>query len=412
MPHLIRDIAVPRALLANPDHFGGRREGDLQRGDLLIHGTRIIGLTQSPPAEARLLNGAGHILLPSLIEPHLHLDKAYTLPRLPEVGGDLMAAIAAQEADKANWTDADLRARASRALAELAAAGVSHARSHVDWGQGDDPAATPRAWAVLREVAQDWAGRITLQLACLPDIDTMANPAAARRIAAMVAQDGGCLGAWLLHHSHRKQGIAAMFDLAATHGLPLDFHVDEGQQRDLDGLSLITAEALRTGFPGPVLCGHAVSLMNLSGEPLARLLSDMARAGISLCALPTTNLYLQSRGGGTPDRRGITRLPEATAGGVNCCLGTDNVQDAFYPLGRHDPLLTFALAMPALHLDPPFGRHLPLVATNAARSLGTTPHWIDRAPPEALWLAPAGSLAALLTDQPPRLRLTDFLGAA
>lgn len=88
-------------------------------------------------------NGAGRILLPPLVEPHLHLDKAFTLPRLPDVGGDLMAAIHAQQADKANWSDDNLRARVNTALEELVAAGVSHARSHVDWGHDSDPAATP-----------------------------------------------------------------------------------------------------------------------------------------------------------------------------------------------------------------------------------------------------------------------------
>jgi cytosine deaminase len=219
MPTVLRNIAVPRSLLANPDRFGGRVDGEVQRGDLLILGDQVIGLTLAPPPATRLIDGAGRILLPPLVEPHLHLDKAFTLPRLPHVGGDLMAAIAAQEADKANWTDDDLRARANMALAELVTAGVSHARSHVDWGQGADPTATPRAWGVLAEVAQDWADRITLELACLPAIDAFADPATAARISGQVARDGGVLGAWLLHHPDRKQGLAQIFRQADAHGL-------------------------------------------------------------------------------------------------------------------------------------------------------------------------------------------------
>jgi cytosine deaminase len=384
----------------------------MQRGDLLIHSGRVIGLTATPPPDAQIVNGAGRILLPGLVEPHLHLDKAFSLPRLPVVGGHLLAAIAAQEADKARWTDEDLRARATRTLQELAAAGVSHARSHVDWGQGEDPHATPRAWGVLAEVAQDWRGRLDLTLSCLPDIDAFADPATAGRIARTVARTGGVLGAWCLGHAGRKAGFAAAFDLAARHGLALDFHVDEGQDPDLDGLEIITATALATGFQGPVLCSHAVSLTDRTGPALHRLLADMARAGISLCALPTTNLYLQARGAGTPDRRGITRLAEAAAAGVTTCLGTDNVQDAFYPLGRHDPLLTLVTAVPALHLDPPFARHLPMVATDAARALGLTPAPVDRSPLGRLWLADAQDLPDLLTRQAPRTPLPALLPGA
>ncbi|MCA3511584.1 MAG: hypothetical protein IOC80_09715 [Rhodobacter sp.] len=162
MPTLIRDIAVPHSLLADPDRFGGRVEGDLKRGDLLISEDRVIGMTAAPPAEARIVEGRGRILLPGLVEPHLHLDKAFTLPRLPDAGGNLLAAIRAQEADKKNWTDDDLRARAGRALAELVAAGVVHARTHVDWGNGADPTAPPvpgmfwRNWRRTGRTASGW----------------------------------------------------------------------------------------------------------------------------------------------------------------------------------------------------------------------------------------------------------------
>jgi cytosine deaminase len=142
--------------------------------------------------------------------------------------------------------------------------------------------------------------------------------------------------------------------------------------------------------------------MDRAGPALDRLLADMARAGISLCALPTTNLYLQSRGAGTPDRRGITRLAEATAAGVTTCLGTDNVQDAFYPLGRHDPMLTLATAISALHLDPPLADHLPLITTNAARAMGLAHQLLDRIPAHRLMLTEATDMASLLTAQSPR----------
>lgn len=409
---VICNLAAPRSLLVNPDRFGGRADGELQRGDLLIWGQRVIGfVTPGLAPVARRIDGAGRILLPALTEPHLHLDKAFTMSRIPHVGGDLLAAIAAQEADKAHWTDADLRDRAERALSELQAAGVRRARSHVDWGTPDDPRATPRAWDVLAEVVQDWAGRVDLQLSALPAIDLCAERPVAARIAAEVARVGGCLGAWSLDHAGRKEGFAALFDQAARRGLALDFHVDEGQDAGLDGLPLIVEEALRTRHQGPVLCGHAVSLANLCGAPLDRLLADVARAGVSLCALPTTNLYLQSRGAGTPDRRGLTRLVEAAEAGVTTCLGTDNVQDAFYPAGRHDPLLTLSHALPALHLDPPLARHLPMISAHAALALGQDPDWIDRAPLRRLYLARANTMADLLTAAPERQGLLSVLAS-
>lgn len=411
MFHLLKNVVVPETLLASPDRFGGQSRDGLRHGDLLIHDDRVLGFTRSHPSEARMVAGDGRLVLPPLVEPHLHLDKAYTIHRLPDFDGDLLSAIHAQEADKANWTDDDLRLRADRAMRELLAAGVGLARSHVDWGDHTDPTRVPRAWAILAEVAQDWRGRVELQLSCLPAIDILADPDAGPRIAAHMAQTGGVLGAWCLGHERRADGFAAAFRLAEDFGLNVDFHVDEGQGRDLDGLHLIAQTALRTGFKGSVLCGHAVSLMDMDGDLLSRLLDAMARAGIALCALPTTNLFLQSRGIGTPDRRGITRLIEAAKAGVQTCLGTDNVQDAFFPLGRHDPLATLAAAVPALHLTAPLAAHLPLVSTRAAAAMGVQPAHIDRLPASALWLAEARSVPELLSYLPHRVPLRDIIAA-
>ena len=55
MPVLIRNLAAPRSLLANPDRFGGVQDGEMQRGDLLIHGDKVIGFTRSAPRNALLL---------------------------------------------------------------------------------------------------------------------------------------------------------------------------------------------------------------------------------------------------------------------------------------------------------------------------------------------------------------------
>ncbi len=79
----------------------------------------------------------------------------------------------------------------------------------------------------------------------------------------------------------------------------LDFHVDEGLGGH-NGLEAIADMALQTRFSRPILCGHAVSLMDRSAVDLARIADKLAQADITVCALPTTNLYLQNRGGCTP----------------------------------------------------------------------------------------------------------------
>ena len=397
-------VAVPLDLLARPDALGGQRHGDCLVGRPVLRAGRLVGLDPAPGL------GAGHVVLPRLTEVHCHLDKCHTIDRIGATGGDLAAAIAAQAADKAHWSADDIRARALRGLEEYRAAGVGPLRSHVDWGHPPDWSARPRAWPVLAELARGTPG---LQLAALVGVDLLAEPGLADQVARDCTAAGGVLGGFVLHHAHRREGLRAAFRAAERHGLALDFHVDEGLADGLDGLSLIAETALETGFQGPVLCGHACSLANLAPEPLARTADRLARAGIAVAVLPATNLYLQDRRPGrSPDRRGLAPLHELRAAGVRVVIGTDNVADAFQPGGRHDPLWSLQIAALACQLDPPFGRWLPLVATEARAALGLQPGCIDDLPAADLLAFPGRSTADLLARSAPPVPLTSLLPKA
>ena len=395
------DVRIPLPLVADAAGFGGRAEAGCLVGDLVIRAGRAVALRPSDGPARR-------IVLPRFADPHVHLDKCHTIDRMHGVGGDLAAAIAAQQADKATWTAEDIHARAKRGLAELRAAGCGAVRSHVDWGDGHDGGTAPLAWAILGDIAVD-AG-IPLQRAALTGIDRMADPAFARPCAARIARDGGVLGAFVFDQPERDAGIANMFREADRLGLMLDFHVDEGLAPGLDGLERVADAALATGFAGPVLCGHACSLSALPDSDVARIADKLCRANIALVALPQTNLYLQGRRAGTPDRRGLTRIQELRAAGVTVALAADNVRDAFCPIGRHDPLHVLSLAVLAAHLDPPFADHLPLITSAARVAMGLAPITIDGAAATDLLVADTGSTSDLLSGA--RLRpFTEFPGA-
>ena len=140
------------------------------------------------------------------------------------------------------------------------------------------------------------------------------------------------------------------------------------------------------------MCGHACALMNLEGDPLKRRVEVVARSGISMVALPGTNLYLQGRGEGTPQRRGVTRVRELCDAGVTLAFGSDNLADAFCPVGRLDPMNALALAVVTAHLAPPFGPWLRAVTTDA-RQASFDPQPIDRTRSADLLVADASHTA-------------------
>jgi len=398
------NVRIPTNLLNNAAALGSAAQASSVQVDLIFEPgqpVRIAPTTGAGPAD--------YVVIPKLTEPHVHLDKCHSVDRIPDVGGDLMAAISAQGADRDGWTETDIRTRAERGLRELIAAGCKTVRTHVDWSYGPDAGTPPLGWHVLTELAQDYRRQVTLQVAPLISIDSWADQTTAKAITKTVAAKSTVIGAFVLGQPERHEGIQNAFQCAADHGLMLDFHVDEGLDPELDGLEIITRTAATTGFDRPILCGHACALASKSKSDLDRLIAELQDTPITIAALPSTNLYLQGRNTGTPTARGLTVIKELRSAGIPVILGTDNVRDAFCPIGRHNPVKTLADAVLAAHLDPPLEDHLPMITDHAARALGCDPISLDTADPTDLIAFKAASLSQVLADLPAPIPLTDLI---
>lgn len=306
-------------------------------------------------------------VLPRPVDPHVHLDKTFLWPRAKPPAPGLFPAIEATLADRANWTAEDIRARAGRAMTEASAAGTRALRTHVDWNEPR----IPLAWDVLGELAAD--APLRLQRAPLVPLDLLGDADLGPPIAAHVAATGdGVLGSFIYRNADLAVKLARVFDLADAHGLRLDFHVDEGLEAEAQGFDEIVRLAARHGMAGRVLCGHACALSVRPTDEVARVLDRAATAGVALCVLPPTNLWLQDgQHGRTPRLRGLAPLQEARAAGIEVMFGADNVADPFYPFGCYDPLETLRIACVAAHLDP--ADWIEAITTAPARALGLDP---------------------------------------
>ena len=91
-------------------------------------------------------------------------------------------------------------------------------------------------------------------------------------------------------------------------------------------------------------------------------------------------------------------------------IGTDNVRDAFCPVGRHDPVHSLSLAVLAGHLDPPFAQHLPAITTTARRAMGLPPLHVDGADVSDLLSFEVSSLSDLIAGTAAPLPLTQSPG--
>ena len=342
------------------------------KADLLIDNGKL-SIVDQPGGKhddgAAIVDIGGRQVWPTLIDIHTHLDKGHTVERSPNVDGTFHHARLAAAADRPNWTPSDLRRRMDFGLRCAYAHGVSAIRTHIDTYHET----LETSWQVVRDVREEWRGRVELQAVALCPIDLLEDEFG-DRVAATVEKSEGLLGgvtrASIGNHGKPLDNISELLDrvfsLATRHNLKVDLHVDETHDPAAATLPLVARAAMRHGYKGRVVCGHCCSLANQPESEVDRTLDLVAEAQIAIVTLPTVNMYLQDRKTKrTPRWRGVTVVHEMLNRGIRVAAAGDNCRDSFHAYGDHDMLDTFRQAVRILHMDHPI--------TGAPALVGATP---------------------------------------
>ena len=304
----------------------------------------------APSAPPRRYELGGMLLLPALVEPHAHLDKALLADRIVNQTGDLMGAIEAWVQYRSDIAPSDSADRASRAIEIAIAHGVTAMRTHVDVG-GDIGVRNVEELCALRS---RYERCLDLQLVALAHSPLTGVEGRENRLALARAMEAGAdlVGGCPAIDPRPGDCVKVCLDAAADAEAGVDLHIDETLDAEVCSLADLAKAVINRGFPHPVTASHCVSLgmMRLSEQRrVARLVAD---AGIGVVTLPQTNLFLQGRGISTATPRGLTALQTLADAGVRLAGGGDNLQDPFNPMGRGDPLEIASLLVTAGHLRP------------------------------------------------------------
>jgi cytosine deaminase len=119
---------------------------------------------------------------------------------------------------------------------------------------------------------------------------------------------------------------------------------------------------------------------------------------------PATNMMLQGRLDNQPVRRGITRVKEFLAEGINVTFGQDCVNDTFYPFGQADMLEVALITAHAAHLSQPeeIETVFSMPTYNAAKVLGLKDYGIVVGNPADLVVISAQTPAEAIRLRPDR----------
>lgn len=353
----------------------------------------------------RELDAAGRLVTPPLIDCHVHLDAVLTVgqPRYNQ-SGTLIEGIQIWSERKQTLTQEDVKRRATEAIRWEVAQGTLHIRSHVDVC---DPNLTAlRALLAVRDEVRDICH---LQLVAFPQDGILSFPNG-RELMDRAMQLGADVVGGIPHYEWtREMGVEDVhiaFELARKYNRDVDCHCDETDDPHSRFAEVMAANTLRDGWYGRVTVSHCTAMHSWDNAYAFKLIRLLARGHMNVIANPYDNSILQARFDTYPKRRGIARIKELLAAGVNVSLGHDSIMDPWYPLGRGDML---AAANLALHLAQMSGHEeiaqvYELVTTNAARTLNISDRYgIEEGKPADFIMLDATSVHDALRLVPPRL---------
>ena len=340
--------------------------------DIGIAGDKVAAIAPRISAEPRAeIDVAGRLVAPPFTDPHFHMDATLSLglPRL-NVSGTLLEGIALWGELKPLLTPEAVMERALRYCDLAVSQGLLAIRTHVDIC--DD---SLKAVEALIEVRKVVAPYIDLQLVAFPQ-DGLYR-AATSEANLLRALDMGVDVVGGIPHFERTmadgaRSVTRLCEIAAERGLMLDLHCDESDDPMSRHVETLAAETTRLGLGARVTASHCTAMHSYDNYYASKLIPLIAESGMNVIPNPLINITLQGRSDTYPRRRGLTRVPELRAAGVNVAFGQDCTMDPWYSLGSGDML---DVAHMGVHAVPMTSREamewaFTSVTVNGARAMG------------------------------------------
>jgi cytosine deaminase len=333
---------------------------------------RIVEVAAGLAAPAQqTIDAQDQLLSPPFVDAHFHMDAtlSYGLPRVNQ-SGTLLEGIALWGELKPLLTQDALVDRALAYCDWAVAKGLLAIRTHVD--VCDD-----RLLAVdaLLEVKKRVAPYIDLQLVAFPQDGVLRSPTALANLKRALDKGVDVVGGIPHFERTMAEGAASvklLCELAAERGLRVDMHCDESDDPLSRHVETLTFETQRLGLRGRVTGSHLTSMHSMDNYYVSKLIALMAEAQLHAVANPLINITLQGRHDTYPKRRGMTRVPELLAAGINVAFGHDCVMDPWYSLGSGDMLEVAHMGLHVAQMTSQAAMRqcFDAVTANAARVMG------------------------------------------
>ena len=344
--------------------------GQVGLWNILIEDGKFKKISQEDIQGEDVIDINGALVLPPFIEPHIHLDTTLTAGE-PEwnLSGTLFEGIQRWSERKESLTIEDVKQRSKQAIKWQIAQGIQYIRTHVDV---TDPELT--ALKAMLEVKEELADFVEIQLVAFPQEGILSYPNGEALLEEALKLGADVVGAIPHFEFTREYGVESLkiaFDLAEKYDTLIDVHCDEIDDEQSRFVEVVANEALKRCLGEKTTASHTTAMGSYNDAYTAKLFRLLKLSNINFVSNPLINIHLQGRFDTYPKRRGLTRVKEIQAAGMNICFGHDDIFDPWYPLGTGNMLQVLHMGIHAAQLmgKDEIINSIDLVTKNSAKTL-------------------------------------------
>jgi cytosine deaminase len=350
------------------------------------------------------IDAAACLVAPGFVNLHLHADKSLLGEVMrPNLSGTLPEAIEITNDFKRAYDPEEVSRRAGRVLETGVQNGTTFFRLFADVGTIGGLRAA-QGLLLAREQFRDLC---RIQVVAFPQEGILRDPGAAELLEEAIKHGCDVVGGlpWYEYtDADAREHIDVCFALARRHDLDIHMLVDDTDDPNSRSLEYLAWKTMREGFQGRVTASHCGAMAAYNDVYAAKVIDMVASAGITVSVNAHINLVCSARLDREPRRRGIARVKEMLARGVNVISSQDDVNDPYYPFGKPDQLEVALMMAHTAQLTLPheLEQVFDMITTNAARAARLGDYGIAPGRRADLVVVDAPSIHEALRTQPPR----------
>ena len=341
------------------------QEGELRIADIGIAGTTIAAVAPALNADAQEMDAAGCLVVPGMIETHIHLDKTCILDRCRIEEGTVAEAVRETAAAKRHFTVEDVYARGKRTLERCIAHGTMHMRTHVEL----DPGIGMIGFEAVSQLARDYAWAMDVELCVFPQEGLTNYPGTEELLIEGLRRGARAIGAAPYFDTDPRGQIDRIFAIARDFDAEIDMHLDLAETTEGMQIDYVCRKTEEFGRGGRVAVGHVTQMSLLPPARFAAIAARLADAGVAVTVLPSTDLHLMGRSHDHAVPRGVVPVELLRRAGVTCSISTNNVLNPFTPYGDGSLIRMANLYANVCHVSRPadLAGCLDMITCDAAR---------------------------------------------